>query len=200
LAEFDNIYNIKEMRKIDYWMYLEKQNIILSNILIMFLIIFVYSCQKNDKSGYMDDTVIEQLLSENAIKNIKEYENINAIVNIDINGIELLNTDFEIINHNKIIYYFEVSNLNEGIIDFYKGGIEIELVIKIKNSELVYKLNEIIDPIIHLTINDIKYLTKGLRAKDFQEYMNDVFIFVLDENKKMIIENNVISFISYYDR
>jgi hypothetical protein len=174
------------MRKNKFSIYLRKEYTVIKSIFILIFAIFLSSCHKNENSRNLDVT-INQMLDMKPINITKKCENIDATVNIIFTGVEIMNSDFQIDSFKKITSY----------IDFNESGISMELNIRIINPELLLQLNELIDPIIYLEINDKKYLSKSFKIKDYSGPIKDEFIFIIDDNGKILFFNNIISFIKY---
>jgi hypothetical protein len=138
------------------------QNILFKFFFIIILII-LFSCQKK-VSGNINNISLEN-------------------INIKINGIELFNTDYQIIDYSgeeKEIY------MSERILI-----IGTHLDIKIINKNKINQIKRLINPIIDLEINNKKYLVEGFyyRAEDMPLFCH----YNVDENGKiMFYKNNII--------
>ena len=144
-----------------------KRNI--QNIFFIIILIILFSCQKK--------------VSEN-ISNIP----LKNIINIKINGIKLLDTDYEIINYSE----------NEIIFNFNIYMTETNLEIKIINKDKIIKLKKLINPIIELEINNKKHFVKGffIGEKDIPL----IFLYNIDENGKILFsKDNIIKIWGYED-
>jgi len=141
-----------------------------TKILFIFLLIY-YSCYSNK--------IIE-----------------NDKINIRINNIKLINTDYEIIYYNKIDY----NNIGSNNIEYYGNTFPIKLEIKIINSEIILQIKKLVNPLIYLDINDREYLARGFWIFESAIPQNCNYFFTLDYDYKIYFrENNTIIFMGIYD-
>jgi hypothetical protein len=119
----------------------------------------------------------------------KIHENINNENYLQDNEIELLDTDYKIIDYSETEFTIIVK------------GKQIRLEIEVTNSDKIMQLNKLIDPIIYLKINNKKCLARGRAGYKSMDYntLECDYTFPIDRDKKiMYFEDNRIHLLGLF--